>query len=299
MHHQREGSERENTWNVTMGFIQDEMKRQKRDTVDLSFCVQAVGSEQSAAKTITQPQEKLLEDKNEIIANTLWRTLEIRDIVDATKHTQTVWGRAFALTKQVAHQEAMLTALELIRFNVLTNKNYSKVYSPNTQPNMVLVTRVFSLLAMQLKSAPWSGPFNRDLLVFNSFVKALGRSYRNLCEMFALSFFMNGLAKKERSDYFQIADSLPFMSDVNVALGLVAQHYLESRASGQSTQDALLSTEKSFPTCVSVKSDLERGFQLWSNLMEAVQLLFDAGEIDRSILTMFTDADQWLQDKAI
>jgi hypothetical protein len=72
-------------------------------------------------------------------------------IVDANKHTQTVWGKAFALTKQTSHQEAMLTALELIRFNVLTNKNYSKVYSANTQPNMVLVTRVFSLLAMQLK----------------------------------------------------------------------------------------------------------------------------------------------------
>jgi hypothetical protein len=89
------------------------------------------------------------------------------------------------------------------------------------------------------------------------------------------------------------------MSDVNVALGLVAQHYLESRASGQSAQDALLSTEKSFPTCVSVKSDLERGFQFWNNLMEAVQLLSDAGAMDKSVLPMFIDADQWLQEKAL
>jgi hypothetical protein len=29
MHHQPEGSERDNTWNVTMGFIQDELKKQK------------------------------------------------------------------------------------------------------------------------------------------------------------------------------------------------------------------------------------------------------------------------------
>lgn len=52
----------------------------------------------------------------------------------------------------------------------------------------------------------WSGPLNRDLLVFNSFVKALNRSYRNLCEMLTLSFFLNGLVVKDRDDYFEIND---------------------------------------------------------------------------------------------
>jgi hypothetical protein len=59
---------------------------------------------------------------------------------------------------------------------------------------------------MDLKSAQWSGPLNRDLLAFNSFVKALNRSYRNLCEMLTLSFFLNGLVKKGRDDYYQITD---------------------------------------------------------------------------------------------
>jgi hypothetical protein len=46
MHHQPEGSERDNTWNVTMGFIQDELKKQKvwfvdrkENVVNLSFCL--------------------------------------------------------------------------------------------------------------------------------------------------------------------------------------------------------------------------------------------------------------------
>lgn len=62
------------------------------------------------------------------------------------------------------------------------------------------------LLNNLLQSSPWSGPLNRDLLVFNSFVKALNRSYRNLLEMLTLSFFLNGLVQKDRKDYYQIAD---------------------------------------------------------------------------------------------
>lgn len=57
-----------------------------------------------------------------------------------------------------------------------------------------------------LQSMQWKGPFDRDLLVFNSFVKALDRSYRNLCEMLVLSLFLNSLVEKERNDYFDIAD---------------------------------------------------------------------------------------------
>jgi hypothetical protein len=33
--------------------------------------------------------------------------------------------------------------------------------------------------------------------------------------------------------------------------------------------------------------------------MEAVQLLSDAGAMDKSVLPMFIDADQWLQEKAL
>ncbi|MBM6387602.1 MAG: hypothetical protein JSY10_27080 [Paenibacillus sp.] len=69
-----------------------------------------------------------------------------------------------------------------------------------------MLSRALSLLPMNLKSSPWSGPLNRDLLVFNSFVKALNRSYRNLCEMLTLSLFLNNLVKKDRTDYYQIAD---------------------------------------------------------------------------------------------
>ncbi|ORX42929.1 hypothetical protein DM01DRAFT_1340918 [Hesseltinella vesiculosa] len=108
-------------------------------------------------------------------------------------------------------QEAYLTAFELIRFGVLTASPYSKSYSRsslevNLQPHLTLVSRVLSLLPMSFKATPWSGPLNRDLLVFNSFVKSLNRSYRNLAEMLTLSFFMNDLVEKDRKDYSEIAN---------------------------------------------------------------------------------------------
>ncbi|KAI8994545.1 temperature dependent protein affecting M2 dsRNA replication [Pilobolus umbonatus] len=148
---------------------------------------------------------------------------------------------------------------------------------------------------MELKSAQWSGPLNRDLLSFNSFVKALNRSYRNLCEMLTLSFFLNGLVKKERTDYFDIAESLPYSFDNNVALGLVCKFYLEMVVEGNSPLQALQLTEKTFPVCKSVKKDLENGFRFWSNLVEAVHTLYKAKSIKKDTLTMFIHANDWLE----
>ncbi|CEI85850.1 hypothetical protein RMCBS344292_00299 [Rhizopus microsporus] len=165
------------------------------------------------------------------------------------------------------------------------------------QKNIILLSRALSLLPIKLKNMQWSGPLNRDLLVFNSFVKALNRSYRNLCEMLTLSFFLNGLVVKDRDDYFEINDSLPYMADVNVALGLVCKHYLERIVEGQSAIEALASTEKAFPTCVSVKEDLETGFQFWTRLLEAVGILFKTNTISADTFNMFSNANEWLQNR--
>ncbi|RCH91950.1 hypothetical protein CU098_001354, partial [Rhizopus stolonifer] len=299
--------EKTKSWNVTKDFIQPELEHQKTTVIDIKFCIHAVENESKASKTISQPHpEQLLEEKNEIVANVLWKTLEIRDFLTSSKHIYTPWGQALAgtlasnPTMLLSTQEALLTALELIRFEVLTDREYSKTYShplgdANQKKHIILLSRAFSLLPMHLKSIPWSGPLNRDLLVFNSFVKALNRSYRNLCEMLTLSFFLNGLVKKDRDDYYSIADSLPYMADVNVALGLVCKHYLERITEGKSPLESLSLTEKAFPTCESVKSDLEQGFQFWNQLFEAVQTLFKTESIHSTTLDMFQGANQWLQ----
>ena len=85
------------------------------------------------------------------------------------------------------------------------------------------------------------------------------------------------------------------MADVNVALGLVCKHYLERIVEGKSPQEALSLTEKAFPTCVSVKSDLEKGIQFWNQLYQGIQVLSKAESIHSSTFDMFRNTDQWLQ----
>jgi hypothetical protein len=88
--------------------------------------------------------------------------------------------------------------------------------------------------------------------------------------------------------------SLPYLADPNVALGLVCKYYLERIVEGQSAVEALSSTEKAFPTCISVKSDLEKGFQFWSQLIQAIQTLHSAQSISPSTFDMFSGANDWL-----
>ncbi|KAI9315270.1 temperature dependent protein affecting M2 dsRNA replication [Dichotomocladium elegans] len=229
----------------------------------------------------------------------------------SSKHIHTPWGRALSVALEHLSssdakepsfhiQEALLSALELIRFEVLIDKPYSKSYSriagnDDDQRHIRLVIRTMSLLPMALKNEAWKGPFDRDLLVFNSFIKALNRSYRNLCEMLVLSLFLNNHVEKERSDYFEISDSLPYASDVNVAMGLVTKHYLEQTLSADN-KAALASTEAAFPVCASVKRDLEKGFAFWNALVAGISAIKDSDEVDP---TMFLEANEWLQKRKL
>jgi hypothetical protein len=52
----------------------------------------------------------------------------------SSKHIYTPWGQALSVALKsksalLSTQEALLTALELVRFEVLTDKEYSKTYS--------------------------------------------------------------------------------------------------------------------------------------------------------------------------
>ncbi|OAD78751.1 hypothetical protein PHYBLDRAFT_157638 [Phycomyces blakesleeanus NRRL 1555(-)] len=302
------------SWNVTKELIENEKAEQHGSTIDVSFCIRATENEAKAAKTVSKPSSgKILHIKDEIVANVLWKTLEIRDFLTSSKHIHTPWGRALsvALTNisktmgvqpTMSTQEAFLTAFELIRFDVLTNKPYSKTYSTiagdeKEQCHIRLISRALSLLPMELKSAPWSGPFNRDLLVFNSFVKALDRSYRNLCEMLTLSLFLNNGVVKEQKDYFEIADSLPYMSDANVTLGLVTKHYLEQIVTGRDPASATQSAEKTFLSCTALAADLRRGLLFWDALVKGTKVLKDAGSLSNESYQAFYQANQWLQNK--
>lgn len=303
------------SWHVTQEVLDAEKKNQNTTAVDIAFCMKATENETNAAKTISQtPSDKVLQQKDEIVANVLWKTLEIRDFLTSSKHIHTPWGHALqvALTTTASRdadnknkpsfhtQEALLTAMELIRFEVLTNKPYTKSYSriagdENDQRHIRLISRALSLVPMHIKPEAWKGPFDRDVLVFNSFIKALNKSYRNLCEMLVLSLFLNNLAEKERTDYFDIADSLPYTTDVNVAMGLVTKHYLEHTLSSDASV-AIQAVESTFSLCTSVKQDLEQAFNFWDGLVAGLEAIKDT---ESEAAAMFLEANEWLQKRRL
>jgi hypothetical protein len=61
---------------------------------------------------------------------------DIGDFLTSSKHIYTPWGQALSAALKFSTaaitpstQEALLTAFELVRFEVLTNQEYSKTYS--------------------------------------------------------------------------------------------------------------------------------------------------------------------------
>jgi hypothetical protein len=90
--------------------------------------------------------------------------------------------------------------------------------------------------------------------------------------------------------------SLPYLTDTNVALGIVTQHYLE-QCLDTDNKAALASTEAIFTTCTNIKSDLMKGVAFWNGLIAGVAILKETGKISDETYTMFTDANDWLQPK--
>ncbi|KAH8553719.1 temperature dependent protein affecting M2 dsRNA replication [Umbelopsis sp. PMI_123] len=135
---------------------------------------------------------------------------------------------------------------------------------------------------------------NRDILVFNSFVKALNRSYRNLCEMLLLSMFLNECVKRDRHDYAELSIRLPYVADNNAALGMVTKYYLKHTVSDQSK--AMEAIENSFTTAVDLKRDLHKGFGFWDNVMKGIKVLKEAKSFEATC-NMFLEADEWLKSR--
>lgn len=136
----------------------------------------------------------------------------------------------------------------------------------------------------------WQGPLSRDLLVFNSFLRSLGRSLRHLVEATALSMVLRNDTRRSREDGNEVALSLPFQSEANTGMGILFKGYadmmLQERdekleeggpsASGegltwgftaeelaQTKMDILESAQEGFPMVRDVATELNRGFRFW------------------------------------
>ncbi|CAO1618755.1 unnamed protein product [Sympodiomycopsis kandeliae] len=351
---------RVNQWNVPASFVEEELRRQNSSTIDIALCLGATGSNELASRTKTPKKASAstaaagsttvgqLDKKDEIIANVIWRMLELRGFLNHD-HLHTPYARALHLALRSSRlndklQEPLYLILELIRAGALhanyftstsedksgsgdastsasttttTTTNRERVHSggPNATDNkrgLLLVMRCFSLLPVQYKAEAWSAPVSLELLVFNSFIRSLGRSMRHLVEMIASTLLLRSDGRRSRDDYLDIALSLPFQTDTNTGMGAIIKCYVEAMEEfakavepGQEfnkveTSDEIISLiENLFPNVRNVRLEIQRGFRFWKCLMIAVDQLVEKNSVAKELGEEFKRVDLWLQPLVI
>ncbi|TBU30595.1 temperature dependent protein affecting M2 dsRNA replication-domain-containing protein [Dichomitus squalens] len=316
-------AERVAGWNVPYAIVEEELRRQNSSTIDFSLCLGATASEKLAARTKIKPAQGsgVLEKKDEIVANVIWRFLELRGFLLNT-HTHSPLARAMYTALRPARvndkfQDSLYLFLELVRAGVVhghlwSGRAFSGGPSFGTDEEkscMLLVMRVLSILPLSTKPQPWSAPLSRELLVFNSFVRSLTRALRTLLEVTSLNMLLRHDARRARDDLLDINLSLPFQSEVNTGFGVLAKVYLDAlthingrqrvrdaNAEGvkEAKQMALDICEETFQGVKYPKAEVERGFRFWDVTLTAMRQLHSEGAVLRELIDQFEAAEAWL-----
>ncbi|KAJ7654581.1 XPG I-region protein [Mycena polygramma] len=323
-------AERVAGWNVSYAVVEEELRRQNSSTIDFALCLGATSSERLAGRTKGKSgggpgADKTgggpLEKKDEVVANVIWRFLELRGFLLNT-HTHSPLARAMYAAIKGAKvndkfQDPLYLFLELVRAGVMhghlwSGRAFSGGPSFGTDEEkacMLLVMRVLSIVPLNFKPTPWSAPLSRELLVFNSFVRSLTRALRTLLEVTSLNMLLRNDARRARDDLLDIALSLPFQTEVNTGFGVLGKVYLDAlthinnrtrvrdpNAPGvrEAKAMALEICEETFPGVKSPKLEVERGFRFWDVALTAMRQLHSEGAVLRELIDQFEAAEAWL-----
>ncbi|KAI8802954.1 temperature dependent protein affecting M2 dsRNA replication-domain-containing protein [Cladochytrium replicatum] len=237
------------------------------------------------------------------------------------------------------NQEELFVALELVRMEQLHGKEYtptypstivdtylqqtpnapdsaavSKLYQQNRR-HITLISRVFSLIILNMRAfATWPGPYDRNLLVFNSIARSVHRSLRILAETVLLSMAMNdGIPKKDSSfseEFLSLGVDggigLPFSTDLHTCMGIVVEMYVVAVVAWESTGattevasgKAWAYIAKIYGGCaVDLARDFSKGFMLWVQVVEAVKSLGADKVVGKEVVDEYVKAEEWFKPR--
>ncbi|ORY21248.1 temperature dependent protein affecting M2 dsRNA replication-domain-containing protein [Naematelia encephala] len=321
------------TWLVPTSILESELRRQNSSTIDIRLCIGALVSDELAAQTKRDKNSRPpLEKKDEIVANVIWRFLDARGFI-TPGHTQTMMGKALHAACSSARvndrfQESLYLVLELLRAGVIHGEKWggealSGGPSFGTEEEMasgLLIMRVLSVLPLSFRPLQWAGPLSRELLMFNSFVRALSKALRHLFEALSVHVLLTGDARRNRDETLDLMLRLPFQSEPNTGFGILAKTYLDATTyhlngepiTQQNVDSEEVRTAKSaamdfvdasFSSVKNPKTEVERGFRFWDAVMVAIQTLDKeqgpkpglARTTSPEIIAAFERADRWLR----
>ena len=279
-------------------------------------CLRMLKEKDFAQKSITSPKTHteypVLKSQSEIISNVFWRFLHIRGFVN-DKHQLTSWGHmleaALATMDGGSRKEEQgIIAIELLRIGALNTQSItgSNVASSDKSYDHKRFTNLFSKIAClgRLKHEPvgYVGPLDRSLLTFAWEITSIRESLRNLCETILTTMFLNGDVSRERDDWHELSQRLPFLSDNGSSLGIAVKSYLdalnEKAEVGTSLADLkeqVKSQEKQYSWFSKVENGtIHKSLDTAFKLFDAVNAAVKAGDKEVKDAATFVAADEWL-----
>ncbi|KAF9881057.1 putative XPG domain-containing protein [Colletotrichum karsti] len=270
----------------------------------------------------TFPQEKRItgiDSIQNVTAVAIWRFLHLRGYVDDS-HTLTNWGNAVAsaiwamkdslkdiqLPDGLNIFEAILAAFELIRFDVLNARHRHEELngapvagSDEDKASIVLISRCASLLKLRHEANGYTGPLNKNLLLFRSLSNAVREADRDLVEAIVASMFLYAQSKRDRDDYLEISTTLPFLYTPDIALGIAVKTFMDEIPAGESKEkrQARLAdfSEKFFPYATNFRDDVQLAFAFFDAINKGVQTLNK--EVSAADKAVWSTASKYLDQK--
>lgn len=259
--------------------------------------------------SVTHPA---LSSQNEIVSNVFWRFLHLRGFID-DKHQVTHWGYMLEAALSVMDggsrkEEQGILAVEMLRLNIINTQSVTgtPVQSSDKAYEHKMYTNLLSKVACfgRLKHEPvgYVGPLDRSLLTFAWEITAIRQLLRDLCETIMTTMFLNGDVSRERDDWAELSQRLPFISDNGSSLGIAVKSYLDAlndkQDSSKEFKEKVKSQEPPFDWFAkaengTIHKSLETAFRLFDAVLAAVKV----GEKEVRDSATFVAADQWLSSR--
>ncbi|KGQ01780.1 hypothetical protein PAAG_11503 [Paracoccidioides lutzii Pb01] len=287
-------------WKIRSDQYPKSVQKLHVDEVPFTFALRAVKDQNFVSKSFAPRDAPILSSKAEILANVMWRFLQLRGYIDE-KHQLTQWGQALEIAMSSLNpaenlEETTFIAVELLKLGILSSKDWFVNISGGPMRGTdeekkfnLLVSQVACIGKIRHKSIGYSGPLSRQLLSFRSLICAVRSSLRDLIEVVLASLLLNGDADRERTDWTDLGLSLPFIDDNNCGLGIAVRTYLDDLPQQpEPTSPRVRAEVKSkgkewFQHSDSFSGNLDMAFNLWDAVYQATQ---NAG-------TEFKDAKFW------
>ncbi|KAI1853640.1 hypothetical protein JX266_001624 [Neoarthrinium moseri] len=230
------------TWNVQESTVKQFFPDAKYGSI--LFEVDALKNADFARATVSKEKIKGIDSTDLVTSVVVWRFLHLRGYVDQN-HCLTAWGEALAasldaiapMVKEHPNDglaEAVLLAFELIRFNLLNARNQHPELnglpmngSDDDKASLLLISRCAILLKLHHEANGYTGPLSKNFLHYRSLSSSIREVNRDLIEAIVASMLLHAESKKEREDYLDIAQRLPFLNDTDVGLGIAVKTLLD------------------------------------------------------------------------